>query len=75
MKRKEARTFPGLSVRGIKTAAAGALTISAGLGLLVFCDEGGKNWAATISPFLVLGGYALVFLGIILDEAKDHQGI
>lgn len=31
-------------------------------------DPMGQNWASNLSPFLILGGYALIGLGIVLKD-------
>jgi hypothetical protein len=57
-----------ISAVGKKTMAVGVATILLGFIVLSRCDARGSNWAACLSPFLVLGGYLLVGVGIFLPE-------
>ncbi len=54
-------------------APGGKLLIKAGgscilLGFLVLtrADALGRNWAASLAPFLILGGYAAIGIGLFL---------
>ncbi len=57
-----------LSVRGKKAIGVGLGMILLGFFILALADPLGRNWAALSSPFLILGGYALVGLGILVPE-------
>ena len=55
----------GISTRGWKVIGAGIGVVVLGFIVLSFTDPGGQNWASTLSPFLILGGYAAVAVGIL----------
>ncbi|MBI5623217.1 MAG: hypothetical protein HY924_05505 [Elusimicrobia bacterium] len=57
-----------ISRNGKTLMAAGMGTVAAGFIVLSFADPMGRNWAAVLAPFLVLGGYALLGLGIFLPS-------
>lgn len=57
-----------ISALGWKVIAAGVVLILLGFFVLSRADPMGRNWAAHLSPFLLLGGYAVVALGIFLPE-------
>ncbi len=57
-----------LSETGKKTIAAGILVVAAGFFVLTSADPMGRNWAASLSPFLILGGYAVIGWGIFRDD-------
>ncbi|MBI5210762.1 MAG: hypothetical protein HY927_12400 [Elusimicrobia bacterium] len=70
---------PG-STEGI--TGPGKTAIGIGIGILVlgffvlsFADPMGRNWAAHLSPFLILGGYALVGAGIFLPESNPSAAV
>lgn len=59
-------------------SSTGKKTIGIGIGLLVlgfivlrFTDPDGKNWASTLSPFLILGAYGVIALGIFLPDPVE----
>ena len=56
---------------GWKIIAGGAALVLAGFFTLTQADPMGRNWAADLSPFLILGGYALVGLGIFWPEPGE----
>lgn len=58
-----------ISSTGKKTIAAGAVLCAAGFAVLTKADAMGRNWAASLSPFLILGGYAVMGWGIFRDDA------
>ena len=58
-------TFSSL---GKKVMAAGVGTLVLGFILISFTDPMGRNWASFWAPFLIVGGYALVGVGIFLPE-------
>lgn len=57
-----------LSSTGKKTIAGGILVVAAGFFILTYADPMGRNWAAGLSPFLILGGYAVIGWGIFRDD-------
>ena len=58
----------GLSRVGKKVIFSGVGLAIAGYYVLTLADPMGQNMAATISPFLILGGYALVGLGLLVRD-------
>jgi hypothetical protein len=59
-----------LSRVGKKVLSAGIVCACLGYYILTMADPMGQNWAANTSPFLILGGYALVGLSIIVRDPK-----
>lgn len=60
-----------LSSRGKALIGAGALLAVSGFVVLSFADARGQNWAALISPFLLIAGYSAVGLGLFLPPASN----
>ncbi|MHB9155410.1 MAG: hypothetical protein ACYC5N_06930 [Endomicrobiales bacterium] len=60
----------GISQTGKKVIMAGILVLIAGFLVLTRTDPAGQNWASNLSPFLILGGYALIGTGIVVPEKK-----
>ena len=58
-----------LSPRGKKLVQAGGILVILGFVVLSRADSLGRNWAASLSPFLILGGYAAVGIGLFLPPA------
>jgi len=58
-----------LSPRGKLLAGAGGALVIAGFVLLSFADAQGRNLAAVVSPFLLIGGYAAIGVGLFLPPA------
>ena len=58
-----------LSPVGKRLAAAGGTLVLLGFAVLSRADALGRNWAATLSPFLILGGYAAIGIGLFLPPA------
>ncbi len=63
-----------ISSTGWKTIAAGVVFAAVGFGVLTRADSMGRNWAASLSPFLILGGYALMGWGIFRDDPPPQPG-
>ena len=63
----------GISTTGKKVIAAGIVLLIAGFYILTKTDPMGQNWASTLSPFLILGGYAAIGIGIILPDRKPGE--
>lgn len=55
-----------LSPRGKLLAGAGGALVVAGFVLLAFADAQGRNLPALVSPFLLIGGYAAIGVGLFL---------
>ena len=58
-----------LSAPGKKLALAGGILVALGFIVLSRADSMGRNWAASLSPFLILGGYAAIGIGLFLPPA------
>lgn len=58
----------GISSLGFRVIGAGAAFVVAGFVVLWFSDPLGRNWASHLSPFLIIGGYVTIGLGIIAPE-------
>lgn len=65
-----ATTPDAISPLGWKVIAAGAGAVITGFFVLSRVDSMGRNWAADVAPLLILGGYALIGLGIFADGEK-----
>jgi hypothetical protein len=65
------KTVVGISKIGKKVIFTGILTLALGYFVLTKTDPAGQNWASKLSPFLILGGYGLVGIGIIVPEKKE----
>ncbi len=50
---------------GTRLILGGVFTAVLGFWVLSASDPLGRNWASWVSPVLILGGYALIALGII----------
>jgi hypothetical protein len=57
-----------ITALGLKVMAAGVAIVVLGFIVLSRADAMGGNWAAHLSPFLILGGYLVVGLGIFAPE-------
>ena len=66
--------FTGISKRGIKAIFSGLFVLLAGFLLLTKTDPMGQNFASDISPFLIIGGYIIIGMGIILPEKNPETG-
>ncbi len=62
---------PIISKRGKITMAAGVALAAVGYYVLTLTDPAGQNWASNLCPFLILGGYAAIGVGIILPDATE----
>ncbi|MFH1367883.1 MAG: hypothetical protein ABII64_02025 [Elusimicrobiota bacterium] len=62
----------GISAIGKKIIIAGIIVLAAGYFILTKTDPAGQNLASKISPFLILGGYALIGIGIAVPEKKNQ---
>lgn len=59
-----------LSSRGKVLVGAGGALVIAGFVVLSFADAMGRNLPALVSPFLLIGGYAAIGLGLFLPPEK-----
>ena len=66
----EAGKQPILSKKGWKIAGIGLSLVIAGFVVLSFTDPRGQNFASHLSPFLIIGGYVVIGVGIV---AKDSS--
>ncbi|MDE2142693.1 MAG: hypothetical protein KGJ84_09810 [Elusimicrobia bacterium] len=57
------------SSRGKALIAAGGVSVLLGFAVLSRADALGRNWAAALAPFLLLGGYAAIGVGLFLPPA------
>jgi len=58
----------GISKRGRKVIYAGLAVLALGYFVLTRTDPAGQNWASKLSPFLIIGGYTCVGIGIVVPE-------
>ncbi len=66
--------FTGVSKRGWKVIGLGIVIAAIGYVVLSFTDPAGQNWASNLCPFLILGGYATIGVGIILPDPNENTG-
>lgn len=52
---------------------AGLAVYVAGLVLLVFVNSRADNWAGAVSPFMILGGLATLFISLVLRADDDEE--
>lgn len=62
--------YEPLPYRGKVLAGVGGALVIAGFVLLSFADPMGRNLPATLSPFLLIGGYAVIGVGLFLPPEK-----
>ncbi|MBI4052195.1 MAG: hypothetical protein HY400_06790 [Elusimicrobia bacterium] len=58
----------GISRRGWKVIGFGIGTLLLGFFVLSKTDPMGQNWASRLAPFLILGGYGVIAIGIMLPD-------
>ena len=56
----------GLSPLGKRLIGAGGALVVAGFVLLSFADAAARNLPSLVSPFLLIGGYAAIGVGLFL---------
>jgi hypothetical protein len=56
---------PLFSRRGLMVLLAGVCAVAVGFFLVTLTDPAGQNWASNLCPFVILGGYALIGVGIV----------
>lgn len=59
---------PIISRRGKIIIGLGIFTVAAGFYIVTLTDPLGQNWASNLCPFVILGGYALIGVGIVLPD-------
>lgn len=57
-----------ISPEGRRWVQAGGVLVVIGFLVLTRADALGRNWAAAACPFLILGGYALIAVGLFLPS-------
>ena len=57
-----------VSSRGKKIIALGVVLVCVGFFVLTLTDPAGKNWASTVSPLLLVIGYAVIGVGIVFPD-------
>ena len=62
----------GISKRGKKIIFAGIIILLIGYFILTKTDPQGQNWASNLSPFIILGGYIAVGVGIIFPDKNEE---
>ena len=60
----------GISKIGKKVIGVGIGLLIIGFFILTKTDPEGQNWASIVSPFLIVGGYITIAVGIILPDKK-----
>jgi hypothetical protein len=65
------RPVQGLSAAGKKVILAGFIVLAAGYFILSKTDPAGQNLASKLSPFMILGGYALIGIGLAIPGKKS----
>lgn len=58
----------GITAAGKKVILAGILILITGFFILTKTDPEGQNWASVLSPFLIVGAYIIIAIGIILPD-------
>ncbi len=64
-----------LSPVGKVLVAAGGSSVLLGFLVLTRADALGRNWAASLAPFLILGGYAAIGVGLFLPPAPPPPSV
>lgn len=70
---KELPKPQGISKRGKKVMALGIFTVVIGFIVLSLADPAGANFAAHLSPFLLIAGYSAIGVGIILPDNTESE--
>lgn len=64
-----------ISLAGRRIILAGIALLVAGFILLTKTDPAGQNWASNLSPFMILGGYLIIGIGIVFPESASGKKI
>jgi len=59
-----------ISSKGKKVILIGIVILILGFFILTKTDPEGQNWASVLSPFLIVGGYITIAIGIILPDKQ-----
>ena len=59
----------GFSSSGKRLIGAGVLLVALGMFALTRTDRYGRNFASLAAPFLILGGYGVVWAGLWRDSS------
>lgn len=62
-----------ISSTGRRTIIAGLGVVALGFVVLTRADSMGRNWAASLAPLLILGGYGIVGWGIFRDDPSAPE--
>ena len=54
---------------------AGGAVVLLGFAVLSRADALGRNWAASLAPFLILGGYAAIGAGLFLPPPPPPPSV
>lgn len=68
-----ADTAEDISARGKRAIACGIASLALGFFILSYSDPMGRNWASKLAPFLILGGYTVIGLGIFLPDPGSEK--
>jgi hypothetical protein len=61
----------GISKLGRKVIFSGIAVLILGFIVLTKTDPSGQNLASMVSPFLILGGYLIIGIGIFVPDKDD----
>jgi hypothetical protein len=61
----------GISKLGKKIIFTGITVLAIGFLILTKTDPEGQNWASFVSPFLIIGAYIMIAVGIIIPDGID----
>jgi len=60
-----------ISRRGWRVIFLGIVLVIVGFVILSFASPDAQNWAGKLSPFVILGGYATIGIGIVLPDKEE----
>ncbi len=63
----------GISTKGKKIIFVGLGIVALGFFVLTKTDPAGQNLASQVSPFLLLGGYVTVGVGIVFPDKRSQD--
>lgn len=64
-----------ISRRGLKVIGIGLAALAGGFFALSRADSMGGNWEARLAPFLILGAYGAIGIGIMLPDPGEHSRV
>jgi uncharacterized membrane protein len=62
-----------ISRRGWRVIFLGIALVIIGFVILSFASPDAQNWAGKLSPFVILGGYATIGVGIVLPDREEKN--